>query len=480
MLLKSIALLVLLLVEQPAGPAQDAILRGPETRAALEYRFTPEDETLLDEIEHACFLYFWNEVGTPAKLVKDRKLGPVASIAAVGFQLSSLPIGVERKWCTKIEARERALTILKALVERDDNKKWGMYLHFPDLNNGGPSHEGYSAEASTVDTALFLAGAIPAAEYFGGEVKTLVERALMAADWKRYAVAKGGMVAMAWKPAKDVPTLDGAGAFTEWSWWNNSDEERLVYLLAVGAPDPNHALEPAAYYSLKRSIKGHKELPPFVVSWPGTLFTYFFSHCWIEYRGLGPDAPAKFGGDGPRVDWFENSRRAVITHRQRCIEAADKFKTFATDRWGMSACDGRDGYLVPEIQPNLSNNDDFGGGTIAPYAAGSSIIFTPKESLAALRAFRELRKRPDGSFGGGTSGELFVWRDPLKGGYGFADSFNLDQKFASPDFLGIDQGPMLLMIENARTGLIWKLFMKNEMVQRGLTKLQIEPIERTP
>lgn len=449
--------------------AAEDILRTPETTAAIEYRFTPEDERLLDEIQAACFQYFWKEVGQPACLAKDRVKGPVASIAAVGFQLSSLPIGVERKWITREQGAQRALTILRALTSRADNKKWGMYMHFPDLNDAGPSHHGYHTEASTVDTALLLAGAIPAAEYFGGEVRTLVDRMIGEADWKRFANGPKGFISMAWQPRGRRATLDDPGAFHEYAWERASDEERLVYLLAVGTPVDAHAVPPETYYKLLRVVKQHKQMPPFVVSWPGNMFTYFFSHCWIEYRGLKPDDPRAFGAAGPRVDWLENSRRAALTHRQRCAEFGEKLKTPSLVRWGMSACASRAGYIVPETRPNGSDNDQIHQGTIAPYAAGSCIMFTPKESLEALRAFRTI-KVPDG--------KAFAWRETSEGGYGLVDSFNLDQEYAHDDWLGIDVGPMLLAIENVRTGLIWSLFMQNEHVQRGLKRLMIEPEKR--
>jgi len=441
----------------------DAILRSPETDAALRYRFTDADQALLEEVQRACFLYFWREVGAPSGLARDRLKGPVASIAAVGFQLSSLPIGVERGWITRAWGEQRARTVLKSLLERDDNKKFGVYLHFPDLNTGGLSHAGYEIVASTVDHALFLAGAVTAASYFGGEVSALADRLIADSNWKAFAVAKGGFLSMGWKP-DDPKDMGGSGKFLEHHWWVASDEERLIYLLAAGAPRDEHAIEPALYYRLVRTIKRHAELPPFVVSWPGTPFTYTFSHCWIDYRGLGADDPRRFGVEAPRVDWFENSRRALRTHRQRCIEESLRFKTLGPERWGLSSCAARAGYIVPEIRPSLRDVDTWFEGTVAPYAAASAIMFMPTEAMAAIRAMRELK---------GSDGKPFVWRDPADGGYGFVDSFNLDQDYAHDDYVGIDLGPMLLAIENARTGLIWKLFLRHESVRRALRRLQL-------
>jgi len=134
---KALAFIAACAVSCTQAQPGDAILRSPETKAALEYRFSTADQALLDEVQYACFQYFWNQVGTHAKLVKDRKKAPVSSIAAVGFQLSSLPIGVEHGWITRQQGLERARTVLRSLIERDDNKKFGVYLHYPDLNTGG-------------------------------------------------------------------------------------------------------------------------------------------------------------------------------------------------------------------------------------------------------------------------------------------------------------------------------------------------------
>jgi hypothetical protein len=442
---------------------QVAIVRPPAEGKATPYRFTPEDERFLDEIQRACFQYFWKEVGSPACLVKDRMKAPVSSIAAVGFQLSSLPIGVERGWITRKEGEERARTVLTALLDGKNNRKWGVFIHFPDHNTADMSFVGYEISPSTVDTALFIAGAIPAAEYFGGPVKEMTDRIIREANWKAFATGTEGFLAMSWVPA-DGKTMASEGSLNKYDWHDASDEERLIYLLAVGSPVAEHAVDPKVYAKLHRTVKSHGDMPPYVVSWPGALFTYLFSHCWIDYRALAVDDPSRFGQNGPKVDWFENSRRAVLTHRQRCREQAERFATLTGDVWGLSACDGKTGYIVPSVQPNISNSEEWHEGTVAPYAAGTAIMLTPQESLAALRAMRALKA---------ADGKPLVWRDPSEGGYGFADAFNIDQGFVSDDYIGIDHGPMLLAIENARTGLVWRLFMKNEMVQESFRRLRL-------
>jgi len=446
-----------------ASAAGGDILRTTQTHRAIGFHFEDADQALLEQVQHACFQYFWKEVGSPAPLARDRKKAPVSSIASVGFQLAALPIGVKHKWITRDAGRRRAEHVLSALIARQDNKKYGVYVHFPDLNSGGLSHVGYEVVASTVDHALLAAGAMVAAEFFGDRVTALADRLLIDTNWKAYATRRDGFLSMGWKP-KNPERIDGPGEFLKWNWHDASDEERLIYFLAVGSPNQTHALAPDVYYRLARPIKRHAEMKPYVVSWPGSLFTYIFSHCYIDYRSLGADDPKRFGVEAPRVDWFENSRRAVLTHRQRCIEQASRFKTLAEDRWGLSACAGRDGYIVPEVMPNIRDHDEWYAGTLAPYAAASAIMFTPRESMAAIRAFRSLKNG---------KGEPLVWRDPAKGGYGFVDAFNLDQGFASDDYVGIDQGPMLLAIENARTGLIWKLFMRHASARRAIKRLRL-------
>lgn len=447
--------------------AADSILRSPRTLEAQEYVLSADDHALLEEIQYGCFRYFWDEVGDPVPLVKDRRLGPVSSIAAVGFQLSSLPIGVERGWITRQQGEERAMQVLHGLLNRTDNKHRGVYLHFPDLNTAGVSLSGYEVVASTVDHALLMAGALPAAVYFEGEVAGLVDRLIAETDWRAFAVAEGQLLSMGWRPT-DPRQPEGPGDFLTYHWKDSGDEERLIYFLAAGSPVPEHALPPHRYYETQRPIKAWQDGEPFAVTYPGALFTYFFSHCWIDYRAFAADDPAAFGSDQPSIDWFENSRRAVDTHRLRCEQQASVYRTLADGRWGLSACDGPKGYIVPNLQPNLIERDDWYEGTVAPYAAGSAIMFTPETSLQALRSMRHLVDE---------QGQPRVWRPVAEGGYGFADAFNVDLNWTSPDNLGIDQGPLLLAIENVRTGLIWKLTRQHSMTQRAIQRLGWQPYQ---
>jgi hypothetical protein len=358
--------------------------------------------------------------------------------------------------------------VLRSLVERADNKKLGIYLHYLDSNTGGladfsTTKHRYELQASTVDQALLQAGAMTAASYFGGEVAALTNQMVRDADWHAMYDDRAGWMTHGWRAMSDRG-VHGAGKIRPNHWRIASDEERLICFLAAGAPRAEHAVEPAAYYRLQRTVKHSGENPGFVVSWNGSLFTYFFAHCWIDYCHLAADNPAEFGELGPRVDWFENSRRAVLTHRRRCIEVSTRFPTLGENRWGLAPCIFRDRYLIAEVQPNLADRDNWLGGVVAPYAAGAAVMFAPRESLAALREYQSLSD---------ADGQPLAWRDPIQGGYGFVDSFSLSPPYGEDDNVGIDVGPLLLAIENARSGLIWRLFMEHDVARRAVERLRL-------
>jgi hypothetical protein len=465
------AVLAALLLAPALGASADdtTIEATPESEVAWSYKISDEDAAILDKIQRGCFLYFWKEVGAPAELAKDKSSDTISSIAAVGFQLASLPIGVERGWISREEGAKRAVTVLKSLVERDDNKKFGIYLHYVDKDSGGlpdfsKTKYRYELHASTIDHALLQAGAMAASTYFGGDVEVLTNQLIRDANWRAYQSESGGFLSLGWRATTDAG-LAGPGNFESWKWTRAGDEERLIYMMGVGS-EGEHAIDPAAYYKLERNVQRHGDMQPYVVSWNGSLFIHSFSHLFVNYRQLGPDDPKAFGVEQPRVDWFENSRRAALTHRQRCIEVSAQYPTLAHNRWGLAPCSYRDTYLVHEVMPNLSGQDVWFGGVVPPYGAGSAIVFTPQESMDALREYMSL-KDPEG--------RLLVWRDPDHGGYGLVDSFTLDPPYAHEEYLGIDQGPMLLAIENARTGLVWKLFMQHELAKKAVERLQLKP-----
>jgi hypothetical protein len=448
-----------------AEAPQVAVLRSAETEQARHFAFSAADKALLEQVERGCFNYLWKEAGARSGLVKDRRMREACSVGGVGFQLSALPIAVERGWITKAEGESRAVSILRTLAGRADNRKFGVLLHFVDLETAAPLPGRDSESHSTIDHALFLAGALAAGQYFGGEAKELASKFADETNWKAFTATPEGFLSMGWRPTGGGRRPAG---FIEATWDVASDEERLLYFLAAGSPKEEFAVKPETYYRLKRELSNFPGAEPFVMSVNGSLFTYFFSHCWIDYGRFAADEPSQFGVSSAAVDWFENSRRAVLLHRRRCVEASGRFKTLAGDRWGFAPSTGFDAqgnsaYVIQNLRPNLMDRDDWEQATVAPYAAGSAIMFTPRESVAALRAYRELK---------GEDGKPLIWRDPATGGYAFADSFNLDQRKVSDDNIAIDVGPMLLAIENARSGLVWRLFMASPVATRAVERLK--------
>ncbi len=458
------------------------------------FHFSREDEALLDEVQRGAFNYLWS-AGDPSKpgratgMVPDRTSKPTVSVAGVGFQLSGLCIGVERGWITREQGRERAILILRALHANPDNRKAGLFYHFIHPDHAGQPEEAYEHVVSTIDSALLFAGILTASQYFGGEVQTLGDQLFAQADWAFFISGPTqsdptveGFVSLGWKPlVKSDPT--GDGTLLPYAWIDSGDEHKLIAFLGACAPSPANRLSPAHYYTLRRQLGTHNGDLIAWFPWSGAHFTNFFAHCWINYAALGLDDPTALNiWNRPRVDWWENSRRMTRMHRAKAIANPKNLPTLSATAWGLTASDIPTGYGVPGLFPDPAPmpgavidrdfarvrnpvKDDYGDGTIAPYGAGCSIMFEPTLSLEALRYYRNLDV-PGAS--------LPLWSDPAQGGYGFQDAFNLGKNWVAPDCLAIDQGPLLLAIENARTGLIWEHFSAHPFVRAGMQRLKMD------
>lgn len=470
-----------------AGPALPEV-KSPPGVDRPPFSFTQEEATLLEEVQHGAFNYLWMAVHPETGLVRDRSSKPIVSVAGVGFQLSALPIGVEHGWITRAQAEERALLVLRSLEDHPDNRKAGLYYHFLLGKSADPDMGPFEHVVSTIDSALLFTGMLTASSYFGGEVARRADGLFAEADWRFFQMGERakpwerGFISLGWKPA-DSGKPRGEGALLPYGWIDSGDEHRLVTFLGVCAPNPEHRLDPALYYRLRRQqgqYGGPGGTGPMVYfPWSGALFTNFFAHCWINYAAAGVDDPARFGVERrPAVDWWENSRRAVILHRLKAVENPLKLPTLGVNAWGLTASDVATGYGVPGVFPDALNlpglrvefdvpaykpKDSWGDGTIAPYGAGSAIMFEPRAALEALRHYRAVAAR--------LKSTNPLWSDPRTGGHGFADAFNEGTGWVAPDCVAIDQGPLLLAIENARTGLIWRLFHQHPAVRGGVERL---------
>lgn len=413
--------------------------------------FNAEDSKLLDEIEKASFQFFWKEADVNSGMVRDTSAAGknVCSVASVGFGLAALPIGVERKYVSYEAAKSRALNTLRTL-EKSKAQYKGIFCHFVDMKTGSATQLGYESSASTIDTALMMAGMIVAGEYFGGDVQKLSEKIFSRADWAAFVNPENGQVYM----ACDINT----GKFEKQTWDWYSDETLLIVLLGQSAPDANKRLAPQTMTNWNRPVGKYKDGKSYVYSYPGTLFTYMFAHCFYDFQ--------KTGVDSLGVDWFENTCDAVKANRDWCRDHSSEYKSYGQNRWGITAGSGPNGSYVVSGHPPKGTSDNDGYGTLHPYGAAMALPFVSDDAMSALKEMRNLKidNKP-------------IWQSPKNGGFGFWDGFNIDKHWVSKDVIGIAQGPMLLMVENARTGLVWKLMIKNENVRDGLKRCGFKELQ---
>jgi hypothetical protein len=278
---------------------------------------------------------------------------------------------------------------------------------------------------------LLLAGILDTKQYFSNadtlemQVRALADSIYYRADWKWMRNFMGGL-AMEWTPEKGFRGV-----------WVGYNEAMIMNILALGSPTfPAPALiweTWVSYYDWQTQYGySYVNFPP--------LFGHQYSHCWIDFRNIQDDYMRQRG-----ITYFENSRRATLAARAYCLANPGRWAGYGENVWGITACDGPNGYRARGAPP--AQNDD---GTIAPTAAAGSMPFTPQESIAALRYMYD------------------TYRDKIWMKYGFRDAFNLTVNWWDTDVIGIDQGPIVMMIENYRTQSIWKRFMQNPDIQRGL------------
>jgi hypothetical protein len=411
----------------------------PSTTLAVAPRPFANDDEFLDYVQQTCFDYFWYLANPSNGLVPDRTApGSGCSIAAVGFGLTAIGIGIDHGWISRDQGAARVLTTLNTFLQGPQGTNTsgvigykGWYYHFLNMYTATRSP---GSELSSIDTTLLLAGVLYTKQYFNGtnstetDIRSVADEIYNRVDWNWMAQGTGA-VAMGWKPP---------GSFIS-SKWIGYDEAMILYILGLGIatnPLPASAWNYwtsgytwATYYG-----ESYVPFPP--------LFGHQYSHCWIDFRHIADSYMT-----GHDSTYFENSRRASLAQRAYCIANPLNRSGYSSNVWGLTACDGPSGYSARGAPP--AQNDD---GTIAPTAAGGSIAFTPEYSLPTLRYFYD------------------QYRTNIWTAYGFRDAFNLGVQWWDEDELGIDQGPIIIMIENYRTQRVWRLFMQIEEIQRGLKR----------
>lgn len=394
------------------------------------------------ELQRNTFGYFVHEANPSNGLVRDNtRYGSPSSIAAVGLALTCWPIAVERGIATRDEAVQRVLATLRFL---DDSEKGphpgasgyrGFFYHFLDLSTGRRAH---GCELSTMDTAILLAGALAAAAYFDGsasdegEIRRLADSLYRAADWE-WMLDGELTIRHGWTPER---------GFLPYRWQGYS-EAILLYALASGSP--THSI-PRESYSAWAATYEWKHAYGIGYLYGGPLFMHQLSHLWIDFRGLADAFVAERG-----IDYFENSRRATIVQQRYAQRNPKRFRGYAKDVWGITASDGP-GPDVRRIDGRVRRFYDYcargvpngpDDGTLSPWAVVASLPFAPDIVRMAIHGIQQ--KYPT-----------------MRTRYGFLCSFN--PTFGSgrggwiaKGYYGLDQGPVVIMIENYATGMIWKL-----------------------
>ena len=449
--------------------ALSACTQNPATITAPEPQLTPRQLAFLDTLEQRTFSWFWEKTNPSNGLTPDRwPTKSFSSVAAVGFALTAYPIGIERGYVTRTAAADRVLTTLRFMYRAPQGPAAanvtghkGFFYHFLDMDTG---YRFETVELSTIDTSLFLAGALFCQSYFTQanpteeSIRAYADSLYARVDWQ-WVRPRNPLVSMGWKPESGYIEAD----------WHGLNEAIILNILALGSPTyPVDVSSWDAYTSTYRwgDFYGqqHVNFAP--------LFGHQYSHIWIDFRGI-TDSYMRSRG----IDYFENSRRATYSQRSYAIANPDNWKDYGANVWGLTAVDGQLDTLLnlrgkPRRFWTYSARGAAAGeirddGTIGPTAAGGSVAFAPEIAVPALVTMRE------------------KYGDNLFSAYGFLDSFNptfdTDIKpqhgrivrgvgWFDTDYLGIDQGPIIAMIENHRTGLVWRVMRNNPHIIRGLKR----------
>lgn len=415
-------------------------------------------DEMLDTLQRETFEYFRHEANPANGLVADKtREGAPASIAAVGLALAAYAVGVERGFIERAQARQLTLATLRFFwnspqgTEPDATGYKGFYYHFLDMQTG---RRAWQCELSTIDTTFLLAGVLTAQHYFADdsedehEIRTLADALYRRADWN-WARNGKATVAHGWDPER---------GFLPYRW-EGYDEALLLYVLGLGSP--THPL-PEESYGAWLSTYIWKQCSGQEFLYAGPLFIHQLSHVWIDFRGIQDSFMRDHG-----IDYFENSRRAAYAQRQYAIENPLEFKGYSANCWGFTASDGP-GWQTRRINGiersffgYIARGAPYGpdDGTISPWATVASLPFAPEIVRPTLQWFHDI--------------DLKIDRH-----YGFKASFNPtfpeesggEHGWVSPFHFGLNQGPIVLMIENHRTGLLWNMLRQCPYLVTGLRR----------
>ncbi len=418
-------------------------------------------DTFLDSLQQRTLQYFLDVTDSTTGLSPDRwpaSYSP-SSVAAVGFALTTFPISVEHGLISREQAVVRVLRSMKYLYGLEQSEKpdasgyKGFYYHFITMKEGKRE---WNCELSTIDTGLLMAGILCCQSYFDGSdkaeesIRDLADSLYRRVDWQWATNGQKG-ITLGWEPEHGFHDMI----------WQGYNEAMILYILALGSP--TYPVKESSWETWnEKYLWANYNGQDFISFAP--LFGHQFSHCWIDFKGI-QDSYMRTKG----IDYFENSRRATYSQRAYAIANPGKWRAYSDSIWGWTACDGPkdtsftvdgstkkfQGYAARGCSIDWTNDD----GTIAPTATGGSVAFAPEICISVLQSLHN------------------KYGEQLYQQYGFLDAFN--PTYITPttpngwfdvDYLGIDQGPIAIMIENLRNGFVWNLMKKNPNVIRGLER----------
>ena len=415
--------------------------------SASAARATPIDQ-ILDNMQQFGFNYFWNEANTTNGMIKDRMTGNYCSIAAVGFGLSSICIGIDHGWITRAQGATRVQTTLNTFWTLPQGTATtgtigykGFFYHFLHMSDG--LRDG-TTELSDIDTALLLAGILDCKQYFDGSdptevsIRALADQIYQRVDWSFFQNTSQNGLMIQWTPESGFNT----------GVWKGYNEMMIMYLLAMGSP--THPV-PSADWGTYTSGYVYGTLYGQTYVQYGALFTHQYSHCWIDFRNKRDTFMQTHGPS----DYFQNSRKATLAQQAYCIANPGPKGTgfpdpagYSATLWGLTAGDDPANGYAAHGAPGPGTFDN---GTIGPTAVFGSLPFAADICLPTIQ-------------------NIFDSYPSLWGTYGLKDAFNLSRSpdWYDNDFLGIDEGPIVMMIENYRTASVWSRFMQNADVLNGM------------
>jgi hypothetical protein len=405
------------------------------------------DSALLDLVQKQTFRYFWDFAHPVSGLARERSNNTfgygdeVVTTGGTGFGIMSVIVAAERKWISRDTAAKFLLRMVKFLSKADSYH--GVFAHWLHGETGKTIPFSRKDDgADLVESSYLFQGLLCARQYFNSDAQ--VERELR------------NRINWLWNDIEWNWFTNGGQEVLYWHWSPNSgwamnfpvrgfNECLIMYILAASTPNEKYAVSPAVYHrgwAESNFFKNGKEFYgiklPLGFDYGGPLFFSHYSFLGLDPRGL----------KDRYADYWQQNKNHTLINREHCIRNPNKFKGYSADCWGLTASDTYNGYAAHSPTEDL--------GTISPTAALSAFPYTPEYSMQALKHF------------------YYKLGDNIWSEYGFVDAFNESKNWVAKSHLAIDQGPIIVMMENYRSGLFWKLFMSCPEVQKGLKRLGFE------